>query len=390
MSRLIERVKFGSHGQGSLAKYDDGPNWISIYCTRGREHRESTGTPDLKLARRFHKQRLDELAVDRQGLRKFIPPMAQRVTIAELLDDYAADIRLREAKSLEKMLAHMKPVRTYFGPMRATDVTADVVDRYIVGRVAAKKSNATVNRGTAILATAFKLAQRRGKVTTVPVIRKLPETNVRRVFYDKGEFERAVAAAPEYLRDALRFFYATGWRKQEVVGLKWNMVDLAAGTITLPTSKNTRGRVLALAGDLAALMKRREADRLVETPDGVVKIAEYVFHRQGQPLGDFKRAWATARIKAGLASVVKDASGKVVTKKDGTPRYVFEKTIHDFRRTAARNLSRAGVRRDVAKAITGHVTDVMYSRYNITDEGDLREGMEKVSTYVATLPTQTK
>ena len=390
MSRLIERVKFGSHGQGSLAKYDDGPNWISIYCTRGREHRESTGTPDLKLARRFHKQRLDELAVDRQGLRKFIAPMAQRVTIAELLDDYAADIRLREAKSLDKMLAHMKPVRTYFGPMRATDVTADLVDRYIAGRVAAKKSNATVNRGTAILVTAFKLAQRRGKVTTVPVIRKLPETNVRRVFYDKGEFERAVAAAPEYLRDALRFFYATGWRKQEVVGLKWNMVDLAAGTIVLPTSKNTRGRVLALAGDLAALMKRTEADRLVETPDGGVKISEYVFHRQGQPLGDFKRAWAAARIKAGLASMVKDATGKVVTKKDGTPRYAFEKTIHDFRRTAARKLSRAGVRRDVAKSITGHLTDSMFSRYNITDEGDLREGMEKVSAYVATLPTQTK
>ena len=44
----------------------------------------------------------------------------------------------------------------------------------------------------------------------------------------------------------------------------------------------------------------------------------------------------------------------------------------------------------MAKAITGHVTDVMYSRYNITDEGDLREGMEKVSAYVATLPTRSK
>ena len=100
--------------------------------------------------------------------------------------------------------------------------------------------------------------------------------------------------------------------------------------------------------------------------------------------------WATARIKAGLAHTVKDASGKIVPKKDGTPRYVFEKTIHDFRRTAARNRSRAGVRRDVAKAITGHKTDVMFSRYNITDEADLREGMEKMSAYVATLPTETK
>jgi integrase len=390
MNKLIERVRFGSHGQGSLAKFSDGPNWISIYCVRGKEHRQSTGTADLKIARRVHKQRLDELALDRQGLRKFVAPMAQRVTVTELLDDYTEDARLREVKSLEKMLAHMKPIRAHFGPLRSADVTADVVDRYIAGRLAAKKSNATVNRGVVILATAFKLAHRRGMVTTVPVIRKLPETNVRRVFYDRHEFERAVAAAPEYLRDALRFFYATGWRKQEVVGLKWNMVDLAAGTITLPTSKNTRGRMLALAGDLVALMKRRESDRLVETPDGGVKISEYVFHRQGQPLGDFKRAWATARIKAGLASVVKDASGKVVTKKDGTPRYAFEKTIHDFRRTAARNLSRAGVRRDVAKSITGHLTDSMFSRYNITDEGDLREGMEKVSAYVATLPTQTK
>jgi len=98
--------------------------------------------------------------------------------------------------------------------------------------------------------------------------------------------------------------------------------------------------------------------------------------------------WATARIKAGLAHTVKDVNGKVITKKDGTPRYVFEKTIHDFRRTAARNLSRAGVRRDVAKAITGHKTDVMFSRYNITDEADLRDGMEKVSAYVASLPNQ--
>jgi len=135
-------------------------------------------------------------------------------------------------------------------------------------------------------------------------------------------------------------------------------------------------------------MKRREAARLVETPDRRIKIADYIFHRKGQCLGDFKRVWATARIKAGLAHMVKDTNGKVITKKDGTPRYLFEKTIHDFRRTAARNLSRAGVRRDVAKAITGHKTDVMFSRYNITDEADLRDGMEKVSAYVASLPNQ--
>jgi integrase len=235
----------------------------------------------------------------------------------------------------------MKPVRAHFGTMRVVDLTADAVDKYIAARLKAGKSNATVNRGTMILATAFKLAHRRGKVLTVPVIRKLPETNVRRVLYDKSEFERALEAAPEYLRDALKFFYATGWPKQEVVGLKWDMVDRAAGTITIPTSKNSHGRVLALSGELADLMKRREGTRLVETPDGRIKVADHVFHKAGLALGDFKRSWATTRIKAGLAHTVKDASGKVITKKDGTPRYVFEKTIHDFRRTAASLLEEA-------------------------------------------------
>ena len=44
----------------------------------------------------------------------------------------------------------------------------------------------------------------------------------------------------------------------EVIGLKWDMVDLAAGTITLPDSKNGKGRVLAISGNLVELMKRRD------------------------------------------------------------------------------------------------------------------------------------
>ncbi len=58
-------------------------------------------------------------------------------------------------------------------------------------------------------------------------------------------------------------------------------------------------------------------------------------------------------------------------------------TFHDLRRTAGRNLDRSGVRRDVAKSITGHGTDAVYSRYNITSQDDLREAMERASAYVA-------
>ncbi len=55
--------------------------------------------------------------------------------------------------------------------------------------------------------------------------------------------------------------------------------------------------------------------------------------------------------------------------------------MHDLRRSAARNLIRSGCSQDVAKRVGGWLTDSIFTRYNVTGEEDVRDGMEKVMVY---------
>lgn len=54
----------------------------------------------------------------------------------------------------------------------------------------------------------------------------------------------------------------------------------------------------------------------------------------------------------------------------------YGRTPHDFRRTAARNLIRAGVPQHVVMKLCGWKTDAMFRRYAIVDERDLRDAVE--------------
>jgi integrase len=87
------------------------------------------------------------------------------------------------------------------------------------------------------------------------------------------------------------------------------------------------------------------------------RIIATVFHRDGLPIKSFRRAWRSA---------CKDA---------GWPWRIF----HDFRRTAIRNLERAGVPRSVAMQMVGHKTEAICRRYAIVNDADLHAAAVKLA-----------
>ena len=81
------------------------------------------------------------------------------------------------------------------------------------------------------------------------------------------------------------FWRTTGWRRGEIVSLRWDAVDRQAREVRLRTSKNGQGRVLPLDHDLWRLMERRWAGRTIQKKDGTTKLSEFVFHRHGSQGG---------------------------------------------------------------------------------------------------------
>ena len=60
--------------------------------------------------------------------------------------------------------------------------------------------------------------------------------------------------------------------------------------------------------------------------------------------------------------------------------------LHDFRRSAVRNLIRAGVSEQVAMTLTGHKTRAVFDRYHIVSSTDQVEAVRKLAA-LHSLPT---
>jgi integrase len=319
--------------------------------------RKSTGTKDRAVAA-AKLQEWKAAEAHRRAVNDGEPP-AQTMQITyerleeALLWDYAHNDR-----SSRPNLKH--PRRAFSG--KTGEYIVANWRQYETARRAAGVADATVKHELHNIDRMFSAAREQELTTLDPGITLKPPDNARKEFVTEAERARLDLELPEHLRPVLHAGYLTGWRvHSELLPLRWDNVELDAGIMRLRTSKNKEGRVFpfAAAKELADLIQRQHETR----PPGCI----YVFP---SPTGKkisakpFYAAWRKACRRA-------DVLGE-----DGE-----HKIPHDLRRSAARNLARAGVPRSVAKKLIGHKTDIMYERYDITDERDLSTAVTQLSQY---------
>jgi integrase len=347
-------------GEGTV--YQRGTLWWVQYCHRGRVYRETSHSTDRRDAMKVLRRRLAEIATHRHA------PDAERVTFEDLGRMVEDDYRLNGRRSLRRVVQSFAHLRRHFGFDRALDITADRLTAYARSRLEDGAAPATAANELAALKRGFSLAVRAGRLFHRPAFPTIQLDNARTGFFEESEFRALVAELPEELRAPLTFAYLTGWRvPSEVLPLRWGQVDLEAGAVRLEpgTTKNREGREFPVNAlpELAALLKtQREHTRAIERRLCIV--VPYVFHRCGQPVRSFRRAWKSACKRAGLVGMIP----------------------HDFRRTAVRNLERAGVPRSVAMKLVGHKTESIYRRYAIVSSRDLAEGVAKLAALHAASP----
>lgn len=277
-----------------------------------------------------------------------VTPKVGRIPFEEAAEDVLNDYRTNRKRTLDDVERRIeKHLAPFFGGRRLSSITTADVRKYIAqrqekttitrkaftfrtknGKVrevparqleVARVSNAEINRELTALKRMFTLAMQAGKLLQKPHIPLLKEHNVRTGFFEREEFEAVLRRLPKAVQPVATFAYLTGWRiDSEVLPLEWRQVDFGAGEVRLDPgkTKNGEGRTFPMTRELREVLEQQRT--ITENLQRQLKVVcPRVFHRSGRPIKSFRVAFRSAWVEAGCP-------GRV---------------LHDFRRTAVRNLA---------------------------------------------------
>ena len=348
---LVYRPTYADKGSGQRKTAS---TWWIQFSVRGARFRESSGSRSRADAEKLLKQRLEAAARGEPFGRN-----AGRTTFEDLSRILIEDYQTHARRSLERVEDALGHLAGFFAAVPATEITKDRIASYITWRREQRAAAATINRELAALTRGFRLAQKAGEVAFRPEITMLREDERSARFFEVGQYRTVLENLPEYLQPVIQTAYITGWRiGPEILTRRKRHVDLKSGNLRLDPEETVggEGRSFPLTPELREILVR-QLERTKELECETDRHIPWLFHHDGKPIKDFRKAWALACDRGGVAG----------------------KTPSGFRQTAVRNLERAGVPRQAAMAIVGHRSDSIYRRCPLADETMLKESAAKLA-----------
>jgi integrase len=407
-SRIKPEPKPRQHGTGSIIKRAGLNNWYIAYYREGRQHFINTKFPNTpenydaakamlerELAKRTLDIRSEALGLKKityRDLKQHLLEQYEKDGVASLytkadgtktvmglnwLDGYFDNLTL--AEMLERLPDYPKYVQNRDDVKEAwkdrvqkevalllrTENLPKKVAQDVAKTRADKARDASINRSLSTLRSMYSRYSKsypkkvgRGDIPWMPRIQDAD--NVRQGFVSPETYKAILDKMPVNLRPLVEFLHFTGMRSGAAMKLTWGMVDKDYSEILVPAGlmKNREPLTIALDEGLTKTIKESR-------PKGFVHAHSLLFDST-----NFRRVWNEVAASLGLGVLDKESK-----------RY-HGLHPHDFRRTAARNLIRAGKSETVAMGVTGHKTNSMFKRYNITAPDEKRDALTAARAYV--------
>lgn len=363
--------------------------WITYTGVDGRQKWESTGSTlkaDAEYLLACRKKAVAEgtaPAVTSKRLRSY--------TFAELAERYLPFVQTQRGYTSKKVF--VDALTREFGAVKLCNFTLAMVEAYQARRLSEPRpplkeggeprppvKPACVNRHLAALKHMFTKAVDWEMVSEdaakrVKKVKLSPENNRRLRYLSTEECSRLLAACDKHLKPIVVFALNTGCRRGEILGLKWENVDMKHGFIHLTETKSGKRREIPMNGtvletlrgivrrlDMPWVFVKSEASKRKPAPELASPAPEHLstVHQKKETVGryqDIKRSFATACRKAGIRDF----------------------HFHDLRHTFASQLVMAGVDITTVSRLLGHASLTMTLRYSHLAPDHLKNAVDVLS-----------
>ena len=305
------------------------------------------------LAKQWVSEQEDDI---RRGL-YFKNSEADRHTFSETVERYVRDVLPEKPKSADDSRRHLEWWNSQFGHRRMSDISTALIvehrDQLRSGFTPQgnRRSGSTVNRYLGSISHLFSVAVKEWEwchENPVTRVSRLKEPRGRVRFLEDDDRERLLEVCKEspnqYLYTIVLLALTTGMRKSEILGLRWDDVDLQRRSIIIRDSKNGETRSVPIASHVDELLSDHSKVRRIDT--------NLLFPGKRSSFGDvspssIRTAWESALKKARITDF----------------------RFHDLRHSCASYLAMNGATTAELAAVLGHKTLAMVKRYShLSDE----------------------